>query len=74
LNTAVRVIVFLDLKHACSIFGGTVTGIDADMQQAEQRFAARWRVLALLGIAQFMLILDVTVVAIALPQMAADLA
>jgi EmrB/QacA subfamily drug resistance transporter len=50
-----------------------VTGIDADMQQAEQRFAARWRVLALLGIAQFMLILDVTVVAIALPQMAADL-
>lgn len=33
----------------------------------------RWLALALLGIAQFMLILDVTVVAIALPQMSADL-
>jgi EmrB/QacA subfamily drug resistance transporter len=33
----------------------------------------RWRALALLGAAQFMLILDVTVVAIALPDMAADL-
>lgn len=34
----------------------------------------RWRMLALLGVAQFVLILDVTVVTIALPQMAADLA
>ncbi len=34
----------------------------------------RWLALALLGTAQFMLILDVTVVAIALPQMEADLA
>lgn len=34
----------------------------------------RWLVLALLGTAQFMLILDVTIVAIALPQMEADLA
>ncbi|MGH8776695.1 MAG: MFS transporter [Jiangellaceae bacterium] len=33
----------------------------------------RWRVLALLGVAQFMLSLDVTVVALALPQMGADL-
>ncbi len=33
----------------------------------------RWFALALLGAAQFMLILDVTVVAIALPQMEADL-
>lgn len=33
----------------------------------------RWRTLALLGIAQFMLILDVTVVAISLPLMGADL-
>ena len=33
----------------------------------------RWLALALLGTAQFMLILDVTVVAIALPQMEADL-
>lgn len=33
----------------------------------------RWRTLALLGIAQLMLIVDVTVVAIALPDMQADL-
>ncbi|HTF10602.1 MAG TPA: MFS transporter [Asanoa sp.] len=33
----------------------------------------RWRALALLGAAQFMLILDVTVVAIALPHMGVDL-
>ncbi len=33
----------------------------------------RWLALALLGAAQFMLILDVTVVAVALPQMGADL-
>ena len=33
----------------------------------------RWQALALLGVAQFMLILDVTVVAIALPQIGADL-
>jgi EmrB/QacA subfamily drug resistance transporter len=33
----------------------------------------RWRLLALLGTAQFMLILDVTVVAIALPHIGADL-
>jgi EmrB/QacA subfamily drug resistance transporter len=33
----------------------------------------RWRTLALLGVAQLMLIVDVTVVAIALPDMGADL-
>lgn len=33
----------------------------------------RWRALALLGAAQFMLVLDVTVVAIALPDIGADL-
>ena len=33
----------------------------------------RWRTLAMLGVAQLMLIVDVTVVAIALPQMQADL-
>lgn len=33
----------------------------------------RWRILALLGIAQLMLIVDVTVVAIALPHIAGDL-
>jgi EmrB/QacA subfamily drug resistance transporter len=34
---------------------------------------ARWRILGFLGVAQLMLILDVTVVAIALPHIAADL-
>src|SRR5919206_229404 len=33
----------------------------------------RWRILGLLGVAQLMLILDVTVVAIALPHIEADL-
>jgi EmrB/QacA subfamily drug resistance transporter len=33
----------------------------------------RWRILGLLGVAQLMLILDVTVVAIALPSLSADL-
>lgn len=37
-------------------------------------YPRRWLALALLGTAQFMLILDVTVVAIALPQMETDLA
>lgn len=36
-------------------------------------YPRRWQTLALLGIAQFMLILDVTVVAISLPLMGADL-
>lgn len=33
----------------------------------------RWRILAMLGVAQLMLIVDVTVVAVALPDMGADL-
>ena len=43
---------------------------EAITQSADPR---RWRLLGLLGLAQFMLILDVTVVAIALPHMGADL-
>ncbi|SDU76675.1 MFS transporter [Jiangella alkaliphila] len=35
--------------------------------------ADRWRLLALLGVAQFMLVLDVTVVAVALPDIGAEL-
>ncbi|TDD69693.1 MFS transporter [Jiangella aurantiaca] len=35
--------------------------------------ADRWRLLTLLGLAQFMLVLDVTVVAVALPDIGADL-
>jgi EmrB/QacA subfamily drug resistance transporter len=38
-----------------------------------QQHPLRWRILAFLGIAQLMLILDVTVVAIALPHMETDL-
>src|SRR5215211_5195035 len=40
------------------------------MQETEAR---RWRLLGLLAVAQFMLILDVTVVAIALPHIGGDL-
>lgn len=43
-------------------------------QGAVSAHPKRWLALGLLGTAQFMLILDVTVVAIALPQMEADLA
>ncbi|OIJ27662.1 MFS transporter [Nocardioides luteus] len=43
---------------------------EATARSADPR---RWRLLGLLGLAQFMLILDVTVVAIALPHMGADL-
>jgi EmrB/QacA subfamily drug resistance transporter len=39
----------------------------------ERPHPQRWRILGLVGIAQLMLILDVTVVAIALPHMGADL-
>ena len=35
--------------------------------------AARWKILGFLGVAQLMLILDVTVVAIALPHIQSDL-
>jgi EmrB/QacA subfamily drug resistance transporter len=42
-------------------------------QHTAQPQPHRWRALALLGIAQLMLIVDVTVVAVALPEMGADL-
>ncbi|MFC7876745.1 MFS transporter [Isoptericola sp. NPDC057391] len=55
----------------------TVPGKADSEKTSEDRTAApdprRWRVLALLGVAQLMLIVDVTVVAIALPEMGADL-
>ncbi|REE99884.1 MFS transporter [Thermomonospora umbrina] len=41
--------------------------------QAAQAHPLRWRILGLLGVAQLMLILDVTVVAIALPHIETDL-
>jgi EmrB/QacA subfamily drug resistance transporter len=44
-----------------------------EIQETPTRHPLRWRILALLGIAQLMLILDVTVVAIALPHMETDL-
>ena len=44
-----------------------------DRPQTDTRNPLRWRILAFLGIAQLMLILDVTVVAIALPHMETDL-
>lgn len=45
-----------------------------DRPGAATPYPRRWRTLVALGVAQFMLILDVTVVAIALPQLGADLA
>jgi MFS family permease len=51
-----------------------MTGPGSTTRAAAGRpYAHRWRTLALLGVAQFMLIVDVTVVAIALPHMGADL-
>ena len=40
---------------------------------APHPYPQRWRILGLLGVAQLMLILDVTVVAVALPSISADL-
>ena len=40
---------------------------------APHPYPHRWRILGLLGVAQLMLILDVTVVTIALPNISADL-
>ncbi|MGH3656336.1 MAG: MFS transporter [Micromonosporaceae bacterium] len=53
--------------------GGTATTATAETQPRPAPDPKRWKTLALLGIAQFMLIVDVTVVAIALPHMGADL-
>ncbi|MEU7803966.1 MFS transporter [Micromonospora arborensis] len=44
-----------------------------DMHETTAPYPLRWRTLGFLGVAQLMLILDVTVVAIALPHMEADL-
>ncbi|MBL7501070.1 MFS transporter [Frankia sp. CNm7] len=46
------------------------SGTSAQAQQPDPR---RWKILGFVGVAQLMLILDVTVVAIALPHMGADL-
>src|SRR5688572_18916474 len=40
---------------------------------AAEQYRRRWQMLAFLGIAQLMLIIDVTVVALALPQIGSDL-
>ncbi|HEV2927693.1 MAG TPA: MFS transporter, partial [Propionibacteriaceae bacterium] len=40
---------------------------------APHPYPRRWRILGILGVVQLMLILDVTVVAVALPSMSADL-
>lgn len=42
-------------------------------QVASTPLATRWRILGFLGVAQLMLILDITVVAVALPSMESDL-
>jgi EmrB/QacA subfamily drug resistance transporter len=52
---------------------GATTPGDPGERDSGSRFPRRWHTLAFLAIAQFMLILDVTVVAIALPQMGVDL-
>lgn len=49
------------------------TGAPLAAHPAQHLHPRRWGALALLGIAQFMLILDITVVAIAMPQLGADL-
>jgi len=50
-----------------------MSGETSGGQQTVAADPRRWRTLALLGVAQFMLILDVTVVAIALPHIGEDL-
>lgn len=50
-----------------------MSGHVADAHESVGADPRRWRTLALLGVAQFMLILDVTVVAIALPHIGVDL-
>jgi EmrB/QacA subfamily drug resistance transporter len=49
------------------------SGADADAASVSAPVARRWWLLALLSAAQFMLIIDVTVVNVALPSMARDL-
>ena len=52
----------------------TGTAVSADRAAAPDHHARRWWVLAVLGIAQLMVVLDATVVNIALPYAQADLA
>lgn len=52
----------------------SVPGFDEASAGSSAAHPWRWRILGLLGVAQLMLILDVTVVAIALPHIATDLA
>jgi len=47
--------------------------LDDGARQGGSAHPSRWRILGFLGVAQLMLILDVTVVAIALPHMESDL-
>ncbi|MEV0424596.1 MFS transporter [Streptosporangium canum] len=49
-------------------------GIDKTSAQSGSAHPLRWRILGFLGVAQLMLILDITVVAIALPHIEIDLA
>ncbi|MFD8557815.1 MFS transporter [Streptosporangium canum] len=49
-------------------------GIDKTSAQSSSVHPLRWRILGFLGVAQLMLILDITVVAIALPHIEIDLA
>ncbi|MEV4248234.1 MFS transporter [Streptosporangium canum] len=49
-------------------------GIDKTSTQSSSAHPLRWRILGFLGVAQLMLILDITVVAIALPHIEIDLA
>jgi EmrB/QacA subfamily drug resistance transporter len=58
---------FVRLEHAMAQPASTST------VPAPHPHPRRWRILGLLGVAQLMLILDVTVVTIALPNIAADL-
>lgn len=50
-----------------------MTAVLAEPKSPAAPYPRRWRALAFLGIAQFMLIVDVTVVAIALPHIGIDL-
>ncbi|MBE3016070.1 MFS transporter [Microbispora sp. NEAU-D428] len=52
---------------------GQTAGQEGGHASLAEAHPARWRILGFLGVAQLMLILDVTVVAIALPHMEADL-
>ena len=52
---------------------GTTTGAAAPRVEANPNHARRWWILAILGVAQLMIILDVSIVNIALPSAQRDL-